>query len=121
MIAPAAKNLSDYLANHLTSVYMQLNRPELLELSEQLVPTMHVPSLEYHKPSHNYWDQADSMLIIYGDSLSESHQKITANTEKFLDNQSWHDLITGSVLSPDTQMEMMATYPTVWISNTGIR
>tara|TARA_B100000767_G_scaffold189871_1_gene177183 strand:+ start:184 stop:429 length:246 start_codon:yes stop_codon:yes gene_type:complete len=60
-------------------------------------------------------------LIIYGDSLSESHQKITANTEKFLDNQSWHDLITGSVLSPDTQMEMMATYPTVWISNTGIR
>ena len=43
---------------------------------------MHVPSLEYHKPSHNYWDQADSMLIIYGDSLSESHQKTAANTEK---------------------------------------
>jgi len=43
---------------------------------------MHVPSLEYHKPSHNYWDRADSMLIIYGNSLSESHQKTAANTEK---------------------------------------
>ena len=41
--------------------------------------------------------------------------------KKFLDNQSWHDFITGRVLSPDTQMLTMATYLTVWISNTGIQ
>lgn len=87
MAAPAAKLLSDHLADQLTSVYTQLDRPELLELSEQLVSIMDVPSLEYHKPSHNYWDQSDSVLITYGDSLLESHEKPLRTLKKFLDNK----------------------------------
>ncbi|MDE0763049.1 MAG: hypothetical protein ACJ04O_07345 [Cellvibrionales bacterium] len=86
MIAPAAKTLSDYLVDYLTSIYMQLDRPELLELSEQLVSTLYVPSLKYHKPSHNYWNQVDSVLIMYGDSLLKSHEKPLQTLKKFLSN-----------------------------------
>ena len=53
--------------------------------------------------------------------FQKATKKPLQTLKKFLDNQSWHDFITGSVLSPDTQMLTMATYLTVWISNTGIQ
>ena len=53
--------------------------------------------------------------------FQKATKKPLQTLKKFLDNQSWHDLITGTVTSPDTQMLMMAPYQTVWISNTGIQ
>jgi sucrose phosphorylase len=54
-------------------------------------------------------------------NISISPQSLSLRDINLIDNQSWHDLITGTVTSADTQMLMMAPYQTVWISNTSIQ
>ena len=70
-----------------------------------------------------YWRQSidREQSIFCVSNISISPQSLSLGDINLIDNQSWHDLITGSVLSPDTEMVMMAAYQTVWISNTGIR
>lgn len=76
-------DLQQRLMEHLSFIYPQ---HDLLPLADQLMSTMGLqadtPSPERHR---NLWDQSDSLLISYGDSIVTDDEKPLVTLKRFVD------------------------------------
>ncbi len=75
--------LQHRLRQHLEIIYPG---EDLLSLADQLIDTMNIPADSAAPPRHkNLWDQSDSLLITYGNSITRPDEKPLQTVKQFID------------------------------------
>ena len=84
------KALHEKVSHHLQAIYADvvLDRP-VGELATALMQTMRIDNDDdiIAPQSHcNYWDEGDVVMITYGDSITDGHEKPLFTLHRFLNN-----------------------------------
>ncbi|MGB1984365.1 MAG: alpha-amylase family glycosyl hydrolase [Porticoccaceae bacterium] len=81
--------LNPQIEHHLETIYKSTDVSDLTTLASDLIRLMRLDDVEPIKNRYiNHWDQKDSVLICYGDSVLESDQKPLSTLKSFLDTYS---------------------------------
>jgi sucrose phosphorylase len=81
--------LNPQIEHHLETIYKGTDVSDLTTLASDLIRLMRLDDVEPIKNRYiNHWDQKDSVLICYGDSVLESDQKPLSTLKSFLDTYS---------------------------------
>jgi sucrose phosphorylase len=81
--------LNPQIEHHLETIYKGTEVSDLSTLASDLIRLMRLEDVEPIKNRYiNHWDQKDSVLICYGDSVLESQQKPLITLKSFLDTYS---------------------------------
>ena len=81
--------LNPQIEHHLETIYKGTDVCDLTTLASDLIRLMRLDDVEPIKNRYiNHWDQKDSVLICYGDSVLESDQKPLSTLKSFLDTYS---------------------------------
>jgi sucrose phosphorylase len=81
--------LNPQIEHHLETIYKGTEVSDLTTLASDLIRLMRLEDVTPIKNRYiNHWDQKDSVLICYGDSVLESQQKPLATLKSFLDTYS---------------------------------
>ena len=81
--------LNPQIEHHLETIYKGTEVSDLTTLASDLVTLMRLDNVEPIKNRYiNHWDEKDSVLICYGDSVLQPEQKPLATLKKFLDTYS---------------------------------
>ena len=84
-----AASLNPQIEHHLETIYKGTDVSDLTTLASDLIRLMRLDDVEPIKNRYiNHWDQKDSVLICYGDSVLESDQKPLSTLKSFLDTYS---------------------------------
>ena len=92
--------LTQQIEHHLEHIYRGTEVTEINKLATELIELMRLEKVEPIKNRYiNHWDEKDSILICYGDSVLQPDQKPLATLKSFLDNYS-KDMIDGVHILP---------------------
>ena len=92
--------LTQQIEHHLEHIYRGTEVTEINKLATELIELMRLEKVEPIKNRYiNHWDETDSILICYGDSVLQPDQKPLATLKSFLDNYS-KDMIDGVHILP---------------------
>ena len=81
--------LNPQIEHHLETIYKDTDVSDLTTLASDLIRLMRLDDVEPIKNRYiNHWDQKDTVLICYGDSVLESDQKPLSTLKSFLDTYS---------------------------------
>jgi sucrose phosphorylase len=81
--------LNPQIEHHLETIYKGTEVCDLTTLASDLIRLMRLDDVEPIKNRYiNHWDQEDTVLICYGDSVLQSEQKPLATLKSFLDTYS---------------------------------
>jgi len=92
--------LIQQIEHHLEHIYRGTEVDEIGKLAAELIQLMRLEHIEPIKNRYiNHWDEKDSILICYGDSVLQSDQKPLETLKSFLDSYS-KDMIDGVHILP---------------------
>jgi len=92
--------LTQQIEHHLEHIYCGTEVTEINKLATELIEIMRLEKVEPIKNRYiNHWDEKDSILICYGDSVLEPDQKPLVTLKSFLDSYS-KDMIDGVHILP---------------------
>lgn len=92
--------LTQQIEHHLEHIYRGTEVDEIGKLAAELIQLMRLEHIEPIKNRYiNHWDEKDSILICYGDSVLQPDQKPLATLKSFLDSYS-KDMIDGVHILP---------------------
>ena len=92
--------LTQQIEHHLEHIYRDTEVTEINKLATELIEIMRLEKVEPIKNRYiNHWDEKDSILICYGDSVLEPDQKPLVTLKSFLDSYS-KDMIDGVHILP---------------------
>ena len=81
--------LNPQIEHHLETIYKGTGVSDLSTLASELITLMRLDNIEPIKNRYiNHWDEKDSILICYGDSVLEPDQKPLTTLKSFLDTYS---------------------------------
>ena len=92
--------LTQQIEHHLEHIYRGTEVNEIDKLATELIQLMRLEKVEPIKNRYiNHWDEKDSILISYGDSILQPDQKPLETLKLFLDTYS-KDMIDGVHILP---------------------
>jgi sucrose phosphorylase len=92
--------LTQQIEHHLEHIYRGTEVNETDKLAAELIQLMRLENIEPIKNRYiNHWDEKDSILICYGDSVLQPNTKPLATLKSFLDTYS-KDMIGGVHILP---------------------
>ena len=92
--------LNQQIEHHLEHIYRGTEVDEIGSLASALIQLMGLENIEPIKNRYiNHWDEKNSVLICYGDSVLQPKQKPLATLKSFLDTYS-KDMIEGIHILP---------------------
>ena len=92
--------LNQQIEHHLEHIYRGTEVEEIGSLASALIQLMGLENIEPIKNRYiNHWDEKNSVLICYGDSVLQPKQKPLATLKSFLDTYS-KDMIEGVHILP---------------------
>lgn len=92
--------LNQQIEHHLEHIYRGTEVDEIGSLASALIQLMGLENIEPIKNRYiNHWDEKNSVLICYGDSVLQPKQKPLATLKSFLDTYS-KDMIEGVHILP---------------------
>jgi sucrose phosphorylase len=92
--------LTQQIERHLEYIYRETEVDETDKLAADLIKQMRLENIEPIKNRYiNHWDEKDSILICYGDSVLQPNTKPLASLKSFLDSYS-KDMIDGVHILP---------------------
>ncbi|MGB2106445.1 MAG: sugar phosphorylase [Porticoccaceae bacterium] len=92
--------LTQQIEHHLEHIYRGTEVDEIGKLAAELIQLMRLEHIEPIKNRYiNHWDEKDSILICYGDSVLQPDQKPLETLKSFLDSYS-KDMIDGVHILP---------------------
>ena len=92
--------LTQQIERHLEYIYRETEVDETDKLAADLIKLMRLENIEPIKNRYiNHWDEKDSILICYGDSVLQPNTKPLASLKSFLDSYS-KDMIDGVHILP---------------------
>ena len=92
--------LTQQIEHHLEFIYQGTEVDKTDRLAAELIQLMRLEKIEPIKNRYiNHWDEKDSILICYGDSVLEPDQKPLASLKSFLDTFT-KDMIDGVHILP---------------------
>ena len=92
--------LTQQIEHHLEFIYRDTEVTNTDTLAAELIQLMRLDDIEPIKNRYiNHWDEKDSILICYGDSVLEPEQKPLVSLKSFLDTYS-KDIIGGVHILP---------------------
>lgn len=85
---PAFEQLKQRLYDHLQLIYQDIElNTSYEEIADELIHLMHLANVRKIPPQHqNHWNQADTVMITYGDTLLRDNEKPLQTLLHFLDN-----------------------------------
>lgn len=85
---PSSSSLKHRVQHHLEFIYAEIDLQQSTEsLATELVQIMQLTDSDYQSHNHvNNWDQSDSILITYGDSIKNTTDKPLRSLYRFLDS-----------------------------------
>lgn len=95
-----SSSLTQQIERHLEYIYRETEVDETDKLAADLIKLMRLENIEPIKNRYiNHWDEKDSILICYGDSVLQPNTKPLASLKSFLDSYS-KDMIDGVHILP---------------------
>lgn len=92
--------LTQQIEHHLEFIYRDTEVDNTDNLAAELIQLMRLENIEPIKNRYiNHWDEKDSILICYGDSVLEPERQPLASLKSFLDSYS-KDMIDGVHILP---------------------
>lgn len=92
--------LTQQIEHHLEFIYRDTEVDNTDNLAAELIQLMRLENIEPIKNRYiNHWDEKDSILICYGDSILEPERQPLASLKSFLDSYS-KDMIDGVHILP---------------------
>ena len=92
--------LTQQIEHHLEFIYRDTEVDNTGNLAAELIQLMRLENIEPIKNRYiNHWDEKDSILICYGDSVLEPERHPLASLKSFLDSYS-KDMIDGVHILP---------------------
>ena len=92
--------LTQQIEHHLEFIYRDTEVDNTGNLAAELIQLMRLENIEPIKNRYiNHWDEKDSILICYGDSVLEPERQPLASLKSFLDSYS-KDMIDGVHILP---------------------
>ena len=87
MTSLPSKRLTRRIAEQLSFLYPELNEAEAKELSTDFLNIMEINDLsQFPEPHRNYWDEGDTVVITYGDSVLSGTMAPLGALKTFFDN-----------------------------------
>jgi sucrose phosphorylase len=95
-----SSSLTQQIEHHLEYIYRETEVDKTNQLAADLINLMRLENIEPIKNRYiNHWDEKDSILICYGDSVLQPNTKPLASLKSFLDCYS-KDMIDGVHILP---------------------
>jgi sucrose phosphorylase len=87
MTSLPSERLTRRIAEQLSFLYPDLNEAEAKELSTDFLNIMEINDLsQFPEPHRNYWDEGDTVVITYGDSVMSGTMSPLGALKTFFDN-----------------------------------